>query len=74
MHHDTTSQSKEILKALLKGERLTRLCILTRFGCMNAPGRICELRQQGHPIIDRWVNTAYSKKRIKEYFIIRKTA
>jgi len=44
------SQSSEILAALQRGETLTRMDCLTRFGCAKAPARIAELRQAGWPI------------------------
>lgn len=39
-----------ILAALKKGERLTPLTILRRFGCLRASARIYDLRRAGHPV------------------------
>jgi len=43
-------QKSDILAALKRGESLTRLDILDRFGCIEGPARITELRQDGWPI------------------------
>ena len=44
------SQKADILAALKRGESLTRLDILDRFGCIEGAARITELRQDGWPI------------------------
>lgn len=44
------SQKAKILAALRRGEGLTKLDMLYRFGCMNGGGRIGELREEGWPI------------------------
>jgi len=43
-------QKSDILAALKNGEKLTRLDILNRFGCIEGGARITELRQDGYPI------------------------
>ena len=45
------SQKDNILAALKRGESLTRLDILNRFGCIEGGARITELRQEGWPIV-----------------------
>ena len=41
------SQKSDILAALKRGETLTAMDALTRFGCFRLAARICELRQDG---------------------------
>lgn len=63
---DTTSQEKAILEALKKGEKLTPLEMLKRWGCLRASGRIYDLRNQGYDIHTEIVKTR-SGKRVAEY-------
>ena len=65
------TQCKRILEALKRGERLTQLDILNRFGAMQAGTRIFELRQKGHPIQTRMVKTS-TGKRVAEYSLVRR--
>jgi len=44
------SHKSEMLTALKKGEWLTRMDCLRKFGCSKGPARIAELRQDGWPI------------------------
>ena len=44
------SHKNLILNALKRGDRLTRMDCLTRFGCFEAGARITELRQEGYNI------------------------
>lgn len=46
----TETQNKLILDALKRGERITPLDALDRFGCLRLSGRICDLRRAGHRI------------------------
>jgi hypothetical protein len=62
------SQARKILSAMEQGHKLTCLDILRDFGCMNAKGRIFELRRDGHPITDEWITTS-GGARVKRYFI-----
>jgi len=62
------SQETQILAAMENGRKLTCLDILRDFHCMNAKGRIHELRNAGHPITDEWVKTE-GGARVKRYFI-----
>jgi len=48
------SQKSDILTALQRGDKLSRIDCLNRFGCIEAGARITELRQEGHPI-DTWM-------------------
>ena len=47
----TKSQRTKIKNALERGDRLTRLACLRRFGCLEAGARITELRQAGMDIV-----------------------
>lgn len=60
------SQANAILQAMLKGRKLTCVDILY-LGCLNAKGRISELRKAGHRIEDEWVKV--NGARVKRYFI-----
>ena len=72
MEFDTLdTQCKRILAALKRGERLTQLDILNRFGAMQAGTRIFDLRKQGHPILTRMIRTN-TGKRVAEYSLMRK--
>ena len=52
-----TKQSDMILGSLTRGDRLTQLDALTRFGCMRLSSRVHELRQRGHNIVCRMVHS-----------------
>lgn len=62
------SQREAILDALEHGETLTPLDALKRFGCFRLGARIWDLKQAGHQIEMRLIETA-SGKRVAEYFI-----
>ena len=62
------SQSDAILDALEHGETLTPLDALHRYGCFRLGARIWDLKQAGHRIEMRLIETA-SGKRVAEYFI-----
>ncbi|WP_297567757.1 helix-turn-helix domain-containing protein [uncultured Haemophilus sp.] len=66
--NETTSQtqSAQILKALLNGERLTQLEAYTRFNCTRLGARIYDIKNMKYTILDRWV-VVPSGKRVKEY-------
>ena len=44
------SQKSDILAALQRGDKLSRIDCLNRFQCIEAGARITELRQDGYPI------------------------
>lgn len=44
-----------ILQALQRGEKLTPLDALRRFGCMTLSQRVSEWRREGKPIADKFV-------------------
>ena len=66
------SQNKRILDYLKKGNRLTSLEALTRFGCMRLASRISDIRKN-HPdiniVVDR-IETA-SKKKVAQYYVLK---
>ena len=62
------SQSKEILNALQKGERITPLDALRRFGCFRLSGRIKDLKDRGYDIKTAMVTDGYGK-RFAEYYL-----
>jgi hypothetical protein len=49
------SKKDAILLALQRGEHLTPLEALKRFGCMTLSQRVSEWRREGKPIKDRFV-------------------
>lgn len=62
------SQSDAILDALKRGETLTPLDALKRFGVFRLGARIWDLKQAGHKIEMRMIETP-SGKHVAEYFI-----
>lgn len=65
---ETESQVKEIRKALKNGQRLTCLDILYQFKCINAKGRIHDLRNEGLPIETKMMQLA-NGKRVAVYYL-----
>lgn len=66
------SQNKRILDYLMKGNRLTSLEALTRFGCMRLASRISDIRKN-HPdinIVVERIETA-SKKKVAQYYVLQ---
>ena len=66
------SQNKRILDYLMKGNRLTSLEALTRFGCMRLASRISDIRKK-HPdiniVVDR-IETE-TKKKVAQYYVLQ---
>lgn len=71
---DATSQKKEMLKYFYAGGVLTKENAKQLFGAEDYRKRVSELRDEGHPIEDRWV-TGISRYghpcRFKEYFVAK---
>lgn len=63
------SQNTLILKALMKGARLTPIDALNRFGCFRLGARIADLKKAGHKIKTRMVSKG--DKRFAEYSLER---
>ena len=61
------SQEKRILTALQKGEQLTQLEMLYRFGAGQSGTRIFNLRRQGHNIASKMVTR--NGKRVALYYM-----
>ncbi len=64
----SASQERMILEALKKGESLTPLESLKRFGCLRLGARIWDLKRKGHDVKKSIVKTA-SGKRVAQYFL-----
>ena len=62
------SQNQAILKHLLKGNKLTGLQALDKFGCWRLPSRIHDLKKDGHDIDSKTIITKEGK-RISQYFL-----
>ena len=60
------SQKADILRALVSGQTLTPLDALELFGCLRLGARIWDLRQEGHRITSRLVQTE-TGKHVAEY-------
>lgn len=68
---ESKSQEQAILEYLQAGGVLTPLDALRMFGCMRLGARIWDLRQKGHHISMRVVETP-SGKHVAEYRLERK--
>lgn len=63
---EITTQTAAIKAALLKGEVITPIDALNRFGCMRLGARIWDLRNEGLPIE---MILSEGKKKFAKYFI-----
>lgn len=62
------SQETIILNHLLKGKTITTMESITKYGIINLPGRIYDLRRKrNYPIFDRMVTK--NKKSFKQYYL-----
>lgn len=62
------SQCAMIKDWLEQGNVIDGITALLMFGCFRMPSRICDLKQRGMRITDRWKTTA-NGKRVKEYML-----
>jgi hypothetical protein len=62
------SQCEQILELLKAGKRITALDALSKVGCFRLAARIWDLRQKGHDIKERTVETE-SGKMISECWV-----
>lgn len=63
------SQCDEILEAMRRGERITALDALRRFGCLNLKGRIWDIKQKVADRIEKeWLKLPNGKT-VAEYYI-----
>lgn len=63
------TQCDQILRYMRMHGSITRLKALQVAGSMNLPGRIYDLRRQGHRITDVWVSN--KSKRFKAYSLAK---
>ena len=68
---DNTTQAKGILDALKRGEALTPLDALDRFGCFRLGARIWDLKRAGHLIATEWETDG--RKRWARYRLVLST-
>ncbi len=61
-----TTQKKCIATALKRGDRLTPLQALNKFGCFRLAARISELRAEGMQIQSRLINV--NGKTVAQYY------
>jgi hypothetical protein len=64
----SASQCDKIKDWLEQGNVIDGMIALNLFGCFRLPSRICDLKQRGMKITDRW-KTTESGKRVKEYLL-----
>ena len=62
------AQCDEILEALQRGEKITPLEALYKYGCLRLGARIWDLKQKGHKIIAE-NHTAPNGKRVACYHL-----
>ena len=67
MEHSTEAQEAQILAALKRGEALTPMDALRRFGCFRLGARIFDLRRKGHPVTTDMITDEATNKRFAEY-------
>lgn len=65
----TVTQRNRILAALKRGERLTPIKALNKFGCFRLGARILELRQAGYSIVTQMVKAGDA--RVARYRLVR---
>ena len=65
---NATGQTARILEALRRGDTLTALDALDRFGCFRLGARIWDLKQAGHVIVTEWESDG--RKRWARYRLI----
>nr|DAU28809.1 MAG TPA: helix-turn-helix domain protein [Caudoviricetes sp.] len=68
------TQCARVLKYLKENESITAMEALNELGIFRLASRICDLRQSGVEISDRWkeVENRFGEKcRIKEYFLAK---
>lgn len=66
----SNAQAAMILRALKRGEKLTPLDMLDRFGVLRASGRIYDLKEAGYNIEKEMIKTP-SGKRVAQYFLVQ---
>jgi len=66
MFTEVHSQNQAILKSLQRGEKLTPIDMLRRFGSLRASARIHNLRDKGYDIKTEIIKTN-SGKRVAQY-------
>lgn len=64
------SQKLEIQRALAKGDKLTPLLALNRFGCLSLSQRVGELKREGWPVKSKLIEIG--GKRVAQYWINRR--
>jgi hypothetical protein len=64
----SASQCAKIKDWLEQGNVIDGMIALNLFGCFRLPSRICDLKQRGMKITDRW-KTTETGKRVKEYLL-----
>ena len=72
-HQNSPSQKERILRYLRAGGRITPMGALRLFGSMRLGARIWDLKQEGHNIQDRLIETD-SGKMVSEYWLEREPA
>lgn len=72
-HQTSASQCAQILAYMQKGNKITSLLALQKFGCMRLASRIHDLRDKGHDIKSEKIQVLPSGKYVTEYSINKTT-
>lgn len=61
-HEQSKSQKEQIKDALLRGEVITPMDALRKFGTMKLTTRVSELIRDGFPVVKKWVKLPNGKQ------------
>ena len=64
---NTQTQNQMILAALLKGDKLTPMSMLNRYGSLRASARIFNLRSKGYDIKTEIIPVSNGTKHVAQY-------
>ncbi len=62
-------QSEMILGHMLEGKSITSLDALNNYGCFRLSARIYDLKKEGYPIKDKFIEVGHQKKHVKVYWM-----
>lgn len=62
------SHNARLYSAMMQGEVINPYKAWVKFSCYRLASRICDIRQSGKRVSDRWMTSATGKK-VKEYYM-----
>lgn len=62
-------QNEMILGHMLEGKSITPIDALNNYGCFRLSARIYDLRKEGYPIKDKYIEVGQQKKHVKVYWM-----